>query len=154
MLFQCNSTQFSSNFEKILRKFLIIFKSSIWVTLAGAISFKEAFINLMNNFTFSLVPNMELLNNLHGDIEMANSVEIYLQNKDNEKVRQKAIDILRNKLLDLGYLNAEAAEQPIDCKEKNIVVLTIIAPIREENKSYLTSLLSIFSQAEKFSIFS
>ncbi len=54
--------------------------------------------------------------------------------------REKAIDILRRKLLDIGYLNALAKEQS---GEAHLVTVNLIAPIREQDRGRILGRLSI-----------
>ncbi|MFN3247425.1 MAG: hypothetical protein ACK42K_12050 [Leptonema sp. (in: bacteria)] len=107
----------------------------------------------MNNMYFSLLPSAEIISRLQ-DSEVKSAAELYLKHCNNLRVREEIIKKLRMKLLDLGYLNCPIKDQPTDSLEQNLVVLSIIVPIREDNRSHIIGLLNIFSFYKKFVIFS
>jgi hypothetical protein len=118
------------------------FQSAIWGTLAGAISFKEALQQLTSQFTFPLVPSMDIISKL-GDKDLANAVDLVQKYITTSEIKSKAIQLIRQKLLDLGYLNT-IFEDPSTPEEINTVTLSIICPVRQENRSHLMGMISIF----------
>lgn len=115
------------------------FQSAIWGTLAGAISFKEALQQLTSQFTFPLLPSMDIISKLE-DQDLIKAVDIVKAHISNPDVNAKAILLVRKKLLDLGYLN-KPFEEP--STEANTVTLSVICPVRQENRSHLMGMISI-----------
>eukprot|EP00003_Mantamonas_plastica_P026966 TRINITY_DN5678_c0_g1_i6.p1 TRINITY_DN5678_c0_g1~~TRINITY_DN5678_c0_g1_i6.p1 ORF type:complete len:393 (+),score=101.39 TRINITY_DN5678_c0_g1_i6:471-1649(+) len=146
------------------------FQSAIWGSIASAYTFNNELLPYGMDVTFSCLPDVHVMDKLvqsdgivhmpedkdkSSNLRMPNlakfevdldqlhaDVELVRANLQHETVKQQAFKIIRQKLLDIGYLNsANRAEQSEETSDRSLVRLRLFPPVREDHAQLVKSRL-------------
>jgi hypothetical protein len=130
------------------------FQSAIWSTLAGAISYTDAFMKCITPVTFHLAPDPTVIQFVQQNEELMKAITNVAEHIHLDNIRQKAIELVRRKLLEVGYLNAIPKDHSdantstfyfitFLLTDQDSVTLNLIVPIREQNKEHIVGFLNM-----------